>query len=210
MRRSAEFDGTELVGSAPVEAATTASVAVLNSLISGSRSDEDIILRDDATIDYQNSQGHRWHHRCLDSSAQQRTLTTNIPRGSLDVYDMGWGAADWNDLTDENGNVVLVEDGPTNEHKRIVAWMDGNGVVHQEEASITLSIESSWGVFSTTIDTNDPNGHHRSRASVCCGDGRVSGKRPRLCQQQRARYDHRIQHRRCSRFRRQRLVLQWR
>ena len=70
----------------------------------------------------------------------------------MDVYDMGWGAADWNDLTDENGNVVLVEDGPTNEHKRIVAWMDGEGMVHQEDASITLSIESSWGVFSTTID----------------------------------------------------------
>ena len=67
------------------------------------------------------------------------------------MYDMGWGAADWNDLTDENGNVVLVEDGPTNEHKRIVAWMDGNGVVHQEEASITLSITSGWGVYSTTF-----------------------------------------------------------
>ena len=65
---------------------------------------------------------------------------------------MGWGAADWNDLTDADGNVVLVEQGATNEHKRIVEWMDGNGVVQQEDASITLSITSSWGVFSTTID----------------------------------------------------------
>ena len=145
------IDGATLVGSAPVDAATTASVSVLNSLISGSRTDEDIILRDEATIDYQNSQGTGGTTDAWIRLLSERTLNTNIPRGSLDVYDMGWGAADWNDLTDENGNVVLVEDGPTNEHKRIVAWMDGNGVVHQEEASITLSITSGWGVYSTTF-----------------------------------------------------------
>ncbi|MEC8151764.1 MAG: hypothetical protein VX068_03875, partial [Candidatus Thermoplasmatota archaeon] len=116
------IDGATLVGSAPVDAATTASVSVLNSLISGSRTDEDIILRDEATIDYQNSQGTGGTTDAWIRLLSERTLNTNIPRGSLDVYDMGWGAADWNDLTDENGNVVLVEDGPTNEHKRIVAW----------------------------------------------------------------------------------------
>ena len=146
------FDGTELVGSAPVDAATTASVAVLNSIISGSRSDEDIILHDEATIDYQNSQGTGGTTDAWIRLLTQRTLSTNIPNGSLDIYDMGWGAADWNDLTDADGNVVLVEQGATNEHKRIVEWMDGSGVVQQEDASITLSITSSWGVFSTTID----------------------------------------------------------
>lgn len=146
------FDSTELVGSAPVDAATTASVAVLNSIISGSRSDEDIILHDEATIDYQNSQGTGGTTDAWIRLLTQRTLSTNIPNGSLDIYDMGWGAADWNDLTDADGNVVLVEQGATNEHKRIVEWMDGSGVVQQEDASITLSITSSWGVFSTTID----------------------------------------------------------
>ena len=146
------FDGTELVGSAPVDAATTASVAVLNSIISGSRTDEDIILHDEATIDYQNSQGTGGTTDAWIRLLTQRTLSTNIPNGSLDIYDMGWGAADWNDLTDADGNVVLVEQGATNEHKRIVEWMDGSGVVQQEDASITLSITSSWGVFSTTID----------------------------------------------------------
>ncbi|MGA0352338.1 MAG: CARDB domain-containing protein [Poseidonia sp.] len=146
------FDNTELVGSAPVDAATTASVAVLSSIISGSRSDEDIILHDEASIDYQNSQGTGGTTDAWIRLLTQRTLSTNIPNGSLDIYDMGWGAADWNDLTDSDGNVVLVEEGATNEHKRIVAWMDGDGMVHQEEASITLSITSSWGVFSTTIN----------------------------------------------------------
>ncbi len=147
-----QFDSSELVGSAPVDAATTASVSVIDSLITGSRTDEDIVLHDEASIVYTNSQGTGGTTDAWIRLLSERTLTTNIPSGSLDIYDMGWGAADWNDLTDENGNIVLVDQGATNEHKRIVAWMDGDGVEHQEDASITLSISSSWGVFSSTID----------------------------------------------------------
>lgn len=147
-----QFDSAELVGSAPVDAATTATVSVIDSLISGSRTDEDIILHDEASIVYTNSQGTGGTTDAWIRLLSERTLTTNIPNGSLDIYDLGWGAADWNDLTDENGDIVLVDQGATNEHKRIVAWMDGNGVEHQEDASITLSISSSWGVFSSTID----------------------------------------------------------
>ena len=147
-----QFDSAELVGSAPVDAATTATVSVIDSLITGSRTDEDIILHDEASIVYTNSQGTGGTTDAWIRLLSERTLTTNIPNGSLDIYDLGWGAADWNDLTDENGNIVLVDQGATNEHKRIVAWMDGNGVEHQEDASITLSISSSWGVFSSTIN----------------------------------------------------------
>ena len=147
-----QFDSAELVGSAPVDAATTASVSVVNSLITGSRTDEDIVLHDEASIVYTNSQGTGGTTDAWIRLLSERTLTTNIPNGSLDIYDLGWGAADWNDLTDANGNIVLVDQGATNEHKRIVAWMDGNGVEHQEDARITLSISSSWGLFSSTID----------------------------------------------------------
>ena len=147
-----QFDGAELVGSAPVDAAATSTVSVQDSTISGSRSDEDIIVRDQASITYTNSQGTGGTTDAWIRLLSQRSLSTNIPNGSLDIYDMGWGKADWNDLTDENGYILLVEEGATNEHKRIVEWMDGNGVLHQEDASITLSISSSWGTFSTTID----------------------------------------------------------
>lgn len=147
-----QFDNSELVGSAPVDAASTSTVSVEDSIISGSRSDEDIIVRDQASITYSNSQGTGGTTDAWIRLLTQRSLTTNIPNGSLDIYDMGWGAADWNDLTDENGYILLVEEGATNEHKRIVEWMDGDGVLHQEEARITLSITSSWGTFSTTID----------------------------------------------------------
>ena len=146
-----QFDNAELVGSAPVEAASTASVSVLNSIISGSRSDEDIILHDQAQITYTNSQGTGGTTDAWVRLLSQRSLSTNIPNGSLDLYDIGYRANDWNDLTDENGDIVFVEAGETNEWKRMIEWMDGNGVVHQEDASITLSITSSWGTFSQTI-----------------------------------------------------------
>ena len=146
------FDASELTGSAPIDAATTASIVVLDSMLSGSRTDEDIVLHDEASIVYTNNQGTGGSTDAWIRLLSQRTLSTNLPRGSVDVYDMGWGAADWNDLTDDNGDLVLVDVGPTTEHKRIVEWMDGDGVVHQENAQITVSITSSWGVYSKTID----------------------------------------------------------
>jgi hypothetical protein len=146
------FDNAALTGSAPVDAAATSTVTVLNSVIDGSRSDEDIIVHDQAPITYTNSVGTGGTTDAWIRLLPSRTLETNIPNGSLDISGIGWGSSNWNDLTDENGNIVLVGPGATNEHKRIVEWMDGNGVVHQEEATITLSISSSWGTYSTTVD----------------------------------------------------------
>jgi len=146
------FDNAALTGSAPVDAAATSTVAVLNSVIDGSRSDEDIVIHDQAPITYTNSVGTGGTTDAWIRLLPSRTLETNIPNGSLDISGIGWGSSNWNDLTDENGNILLVGPGATNEHKRIVEWMDGNGVVHQEDATITLSISSSWGTYSTTVD----------------------------------------------------------
>ena len=147
-----QFDNAQLTGSAPIHAATTASLSVQDSTIAGSRTDEDIVLHDQASITYTNSQGTGGTTDAWIRLLSERSLTTNIPNGSLDISGIGWGASNWNDLTDENGAILLVPAGQTNEHKRIVEWMDGEGVVHQEDATITLSVSSSWGVFSTTID----------------------------------------------------------
>ena len=146
------FDGTSLTGSAPIHAASTSMVSVLSSIVSGSRTDEDIVLHDEAAITYTNSQGTGGTTDAWIRLLSERTLSTNIPNGSLDISGIGWGSSSWNDLTDANGNIVLVAGGSTNEHKRIVEWMDGAGVVHEEDATITLSISSSWGTFSKTID----------------------------------------------------------
>ena len=149
---SCQFDDTTLTGSAPIVVNDGANIKVQDTTIFGSRTDEDIVLMDQAEITYTNSQGTGGTTDGWIRLLSQRTLSTNIPNGSLDITGLGWGASSWNDLTDANGTIVLVDEGDTNEHKRIVEWMDGNGVVHQEDATITLSISSSWGVFSTTID----------------------------------------------------------
>ena len=66
-------------------------MSVLNSLISGSRTDEDIILRDEATIDYQNSQGTGGTTDAWIRLLSQRTLNTNIPRGEFGRVRHGLG-----------------------------------------------------------------------------------------------------------------------
>lgn len=148
------FDDATLMGSAPISAATTASVTVSDATISGSRTDEDIILHDEATISYTNSQGTGGSTDGWIRLLSQRVIQTNIPNGSLDITDLGYAKADWNDLTDSNGQIILVSSDPTTEHKRIIEWMDGNGVVKQESSTITLSIGSSspWGSYATTVN----------------------------------------------------------
>ena len=144
------IEASSLVGSAPVEVPTTGSLSVSDSSIFGSRADEDIILYDDAEISYINTNGTGGFTDAWVRLLSSRTIYTNIPNGSIDIMNLGYGAADWNDLTDEQGVLVLVEEGE-NEHRRMIEWMDSNGIVHQEDGSITLSISSNWGTFATTI-----------------------------------------------------------
>ena len=144
------IDTSTLVGSAPVEVPTTGSLSISDSSIFGSRTDEDIILHDDAEISYVNTNGTGGFTDAWVRLLSSRTIYTNIPNGSIDIMNLGYGAADWNDLTDEQGVLVLVEEGE-NEHRRMIEWMDSKGIVHQEDASITLSISSNWGNFATTI-----------------------------------------------------------
>ena len=148
------IEDSTLMGSAPISASTTAAVTVSDTNITGSRSDEDIILHDDASISYVNSQGTGGSTDGWIRLLSERVIQTNIPNGSLDITDLGYGKSDWNDLTDSTGRIVLVAEGPTTEHKRIVEWMNGDGTVQQESATITLSIgsSSSWGSYSTTVD----------------------------------------------------------
>lgn len=145
------IDGSTLIGSAPLDVPSTGSLSVSDSTIFGSRSDEDIILHDDAEITYLNSQGTGGFTDAWVRLLTSRTIYTNIPNGSVDIYGLGYGATNWNDLTNDQGVLILVEE-DGNEHRRMIEWMDGNGAIHQEEASITLSISSNWGTFSTTID----------------------------------------------------------
>ena len=145
------FNGANLVGSAPVHVANATSLEMVGSTVAGSRTDEDIILHDEATIIYTNNVGTGGTTDAWVRLLSERVIQTNIPGGSLDITGIGWSASQWNDLTDDQGRIVLVAGEATNEHKRIVEWMDGQGNLGSEAANITLSITSNWGVFSTTV-----------------------------------------------------------
>ena len=145
------FNGASLVGSAPVQVANATSLEMVGSTIAGSRTDEDIVLHDEATIIYTNNVGTGGTTDAWIRLLSERVIQTNIPGGSLDLTGIGWSASQWNDLTDDQGRIVLVAGEATNEHKRIVEWMDGQGNLGSEAANITLSITSNWGVFSTTV-----------------------------------------------------------
>ena len=145
------FNGATLVGSAPVQVANATSLEMVGSTVAGSRTDEDIILHDEATIIYTNNVGTGGTTDAWIRLLSERVIQTNIPGGSLDITGIGWSASQWNDLTDDQGRIVLVAGEATNEHKRIVEWMDGQGNLGSEAANITLSITSNWGVFSTTV-----------------------------------------------------------
>lgn len=145
------FNGANLVGSAPVHVANATSLEMVGSTVAGSRTDEDIVLHDEATIIYTNNVGTGGTTDAWIRLLSERVIQTNIPGGSLDITGIGWSASQWNDLTDDQGRIVLVAGEATNEHKRIVEWMDGQGNLGSEAANITLSITSNWGVFSTTV-----------------------------------------------------------
>ena len=145
------FNGANLVGSAPVHVANATSLEMVGSTVAGSRTDEDIVLHDEATIIYTNNVGTGGTTDAWVRLLSERVIQTNIPGGSLDITGIGWSASQWNDLTDDQGRIVLVAGEATNEHKRIVEWMDGQGNLESEAANITLSITSNWGVFSTTV-----------------------------------------------------------
>ena len=145
------FNGANLVGSAPVHVANATSLEMVGSTVAGSRTDEDIVLHDEATIVYTNNVGTGGTTDAWIRLLSERVIQTNIPNGSLDITGIGWSASQWNDLTDDQGRIVLVANETTNEHKRIVEWMDGQGNLRSEAANITLSITSNWGVFSTTV-----------------------------------------------------------
>ena len=145
------FNGANLVGSAPVHVANATSLEMVGSTVAGSRTDEDIVLHDEATIVYTNNVGTGGTTDAWIRLLSERVIQTNIPNGSLDITGLGWSASQWNDLTDDQGRIVLVANETTNEHKRIVEWMDGQGNLGSEAANITLSITSNWGVFSTTV-----------------------------------------------------------
>lgn len=137
-----------LMGSAPVHIGNDGSLTINQSSVQGSRTDEDIIAHDQATITYIDSTGTGGQTDAWIRLLSHRILHTNAGSITLHATGLGYSGSTVDNVTDSNGHVNFAR----SEQSRIVEWLDGDGVYHEEDAEVLLTLSSHWGDFQTTID----------------------------------------------------------
>ena len=147
---------SDLYGSGPIHVADGSSLDFVESSMLGSRTDEDIILHDQASIDYTNSTGTGGYTDAWIRLLSKRELVVNAPVATVVATGIGYSGSTINtiingDLDDTDTWKVNIG---TNEQKRIVEWLDGNGVYGQESGTIKVTVETNWGNF--VADTAAP------------------------------------------------------
>ena len=143
------IEDSNLYGSGPIHAADESSLDFIDSSMLGSRTDEDIILHDQASIEYTNSTGTGGYTDAWIRLLSKRELVVNAPVATVVATGIGYSGSTINtiingDLDDSNTWKVNIG---TNEQKRIVEWLDGNGVYGQESGTIKVTVETNWGNF---------------------------------------------------------------
>ena len=149
-------EDSDFYGSGPIHVADGSSLDFIESSMLGSRTDEDIILHDQAIIDYTNSTGTGGYTDSWIRLLSKRELIVNAPVATVVATGIGYSGSTINtiingDLDDINTWKVNIG---TNEQKRIVEWLDGNGVYGQESGTIKVTVETNWGNF--VVDTVAP------------------------------------------------------
>lgn len=142
-----DIQSSTIIGSAPIQVNDGSSITVNASSILGSRTDEDIIVHDLAEITYTDNQGTGGYTDGWIRLLSQRQIQTNAANITVHQTGIGYGSSVRDDITDSNG---IVDIGGS-EWKRIVEWVDQNGVYHSENAELTLTLSSGWGDFTTTV-----------------------------------------------------------
>ena len=109
------------------------------------RTDEDIILHDQASIEYTDSSGTGGYTDAWIRLLSKRELIVNAPVATVLGTGIGYGGDTINtviygELDDSSTWTVNLG---TNEHKRIIEWLDGDGVYGQESASIKVTVETN-------------------------------------------------------------------
>ena len=138
---------SQLTGSAPINIQTEGSLSISESSISGSRTDEDIIAHDAAELNYVSTTGTGGYTDSWIRLLSERIIQTNGQFVNVRETGIGYGNYSHSHTTNESG---IVDIGGS-EFRRIVEWMDGEGLQHIETGVITFTITSGWGVFNTTI-----------------------------------------------------------
>ena len=143
------IDNSDLYGSGPIHVVDGTHLDFLGSTMLGSRTDEDIVLHDQASIDYTNSTGTGGYTDAWIRLLSKRDLVVNAPTATGVATGIGYGATTINtiingDPTDSSTWTVNIG---TSEQKRIVEWLDGNGVYGQESGTVKITVETNWGNF---------------------------------------------------------------
>ena len=156
------LNGAQMTSTGPIE--VTGSITVTDSTLSGGISDEDIIIWDDASVEWTNSTGtggvtDNWVNILT-------TRTVGVQNGYVVFYgeNMGYDSTSTSPLADNNtfdtanqgDNVIEIAD---NERKRMVRWQDGNGELHVESASARVVLATPWGTYEKIIP-NLPHVNH--------------------------------------------------
>jgi len=145
-----------LTSSGPIEIADSASLSLTDSTLIGSRTDEDIIAHDSATIIWTNSTGTGGEVDNWIRLLSSREFLVDVPEAIVTTTGIGYFAKnatgdrlDCSTTTpdDCDGRISIAN----SELERIVEWQDGNGVYGTEQASANISVETIWGKFSTTV-----------------------------------------------------------
>ena len=143
------IEDSNLYGSGPIHVVDGTHLDFLESTMLGSRTDEDIVLHDQASIDYTNSTGTGGYTDSWIRLLSKRDLVVNAPTATVVATGIGYGATTINtiingDPTDSSTWSVNIG---TSEQKRIVEWLDGNGVHGQESGTVKITVETNWGNF---------------------------------------------------------------
>ena len=151
-----------LTWSSPVNVLDGGTLSIMTSQINGSRTYEDIIVHDTATIDYdiQSMTGTGGPTDSWIRLLSQRVISTNLKDAPASVHFEGLGyLGSSGDLTlDANGNVELSQHNnpELNKYLRMTEWLDSSGTMNQEDAMVMITLSggnSAWsGDYSTTLD----------------------------------------------------------
>lgn len=145
------IDRSTMEGSAPIIAEDGSSLSIRSSIILGSRTDEDVVAVDDATLVYEDSTGTGGWTDAWIRRLSGRTVTTNMIGALVSGSDLGYkGTKSPNAFAETMGEEVGVDLG-SSEMTRIVEWLTGDGVYGKEDGTMTVTATTGWGTFTTTV-----------------------------------------------------------
>ena len=159
---SCSFANSTLSWSSPINVNDGAIITMETSTMNGSRSYEDIIVHDTATIDFDTDSmsGTGGPTDMWIRLLSQRVITTNLKDAPASVHyeGLGYQASNGDLMLDANGAIDLGQNNnPTvSKYLRMTEWVDSSGVLHQESGMVMITLNggtSVWnGDYSVTLN----------------------------------------------------------